>query len=91
MNLEISFRHMEHTESIDEKIKEKMVKFSKKHLAANSTVSWTCIVEHNSHISSVNVVNNGENYHVKAEADSMYKTIDQALQKLEAQMIEHRH
>lgn len=82
---------MDHTESIDEKIREKVNKFSQKHLEPNSKVHWTCLVEHNAHISSVNVTNNGQQYHVKAEADNMYKTIDQIIDKLEAQLVAHKH
>jgi len=91
MNLEITFRHMDHTESIDEKIRDKVNKFSQKHLNSNSKVHWTCVVEHNSHISSVNVTDNGNQFHVKAESENMYKTIDQVIEKLEAQIVHHRH
>lgn len=86
MNLEITFRHMEHTESIDEKIRQKLEKFGRKHLSGNAVVKWTCIVEHNEHAASVHVSDRGHEMHVKASSDSMYKTIDQVISKLEAQI-----
>lgn len=86
MNLEITFRHMEHTESIDEKIRQKLERLARKHLSDNATVKWTCLVEHDEHVASVHVTDKGRDIHVKAGSDSMYKTIDQVITKLEAQV-----
>lgn len=89
MNIEITFRHMEHTNSIDERIRQKLEKFGKKHLTENAVVKWTCLVEHDEHIASAHISDKGQEIHVKAGTDSMYKTIDQVITKLEAQ-IENR-
>lgn len=86
MNIEITFRHMDHTESIDEKIRQKLEKFGNKHFSANAAVKWTCIVEHDEHLASVHVSDRGHEFHVKAGSDNMYKTIDQVISKLESQI-----
>ncbi len=86
MNLEITFRHMDHTESIDSKIRQKVEKFSQRHLSGNATVKWTGWVEHQEHMASLHVNDKGQEYFVKAGSDNMYKTIDQVLAKLESQL-----
>lgn len=91
MNLEITFRHMEHTDSIDQKIREKMEKFASKHLTPNANIQWTCLVEHHDHMASVHVKDKGHDFHVKASAESMYKTIDQVLTKLVSQVETQNH
>jgi putative sigma-54 modulation protein len=80
---------MDHTESIDEKIRQKLEKFGRKHLSKNAKVNWTCLVEHNEHIASVHVTDKGHDIHVKAASDNMYKTIDEVITKLEAQIESH--
>jgi len=89
MNLEITLRHMEHTESIDKKIREKIEKFAKKHLSSNAIIKWTGWVENQDHLASVHAVDKGHEYFAKAKTESMYKTIDQAVHKLEAQVEHH--
>lgn len=90
MDLKITFRHMDHTESIDQMIKEKIKRFSDKHLTQNASIQWTCLVEHDEHQSSVHVKDKSHEFHVRASSDNMYKTIDQAIHKLSAQ-VSHEH
>lgn len=52
MNLEITFRHLEHTENIDEKIRAKVERISKK-LSPSANLHWTSWVEHDEHISTL--------------------------------------
>lgn len=91
MNIEITFRHMDHTESIDQRIREKLQKFARKHFSQNAMVNWTCLVEHGEHVASVNVKDKGHDFHVKASSDNMYKTIDQIINKLESQIESQGH
>ncbi len=91
MNLEISFRHMDHTESIDERIRDKVDNFAKKHLSQEARVQWTCMVEHGAHESKVHIMDRGHDFHVKASSDNMYKTIDQAMEKLGSQLENKGH
>lgn len=86
MKIKITFRHMDHTESIDDRIRQKLEKYGKKHLSENADVSWTCLVEHDEHIALVNVLDGKKDFHIKASSDNMYKTIDLAIQKLESQI-----
>jgi putative sigma-54 modulation protein len=91
MNLKITFRHMEHTKSIDGRIREKLEKLVKKHFSLNANVDWTCLVEHDQHIASVNIVDHGHDFHAKASSDNMYKTIDQVIGKIEKQIEGQEH
>lgn len=88
MQLEITFRHLEHTPALDEKIREKLGRVSKK-LGAEAHYHWTAWVEHNTHISTLAIKDRGNDYFVKAESDDLYKTIDLAIKKIENQL-EHQ-
>lgn len=91
MNLEITFRHMEHTESIDSKIREKLQKFGERHLSSTANAKWTGWVEHNEHYATLHVTDRGHEFFVKAKTDNMYKTIDQVITKLESQLSHASH
>ena len=86
MNLEITFRHMEHTESIDSKIRHKVEKFGQRHLSKAAIVKWTGWVEHQEHIATLHVMDRGHEFFVKAKSDNLYKTLDQVISKLESQL-----
>jgi ribosome-associated translation inhibitor RaiA len=91
VNLEIALRHLEHTESIDEKIKAKVEKMSKRHFSESATFKWTSWVENDDHISTLHAHDKGKEYFVKCKADNLYKTIDMAIHKMEAQVEHHNH
>lgn len=90
MNLEITLRHLEHTENIDEKIREKVERISRK-LTPTANLHWTSWVEHNEHISTLLAHDSGKEYFAKASAENLYKTIDLVIQKLESQIEHHNH
>ena len=90
VNIEITFRHLEHTESIDDKIREKVNKLTKRHFSDNANLHWTSWVEHDEHFTTFRINDNGKEYFVKASADNLYKTIDMVIHKMEAQ-IGHKH
>ncbi len=90
MQLDITFRHLEHTESIDNKIREKLDRVSRK-FSGNTHFKWTSWVEHDEHISTLHAFDNGKEFFVKAAADSLYKTIDLVIQKMESQLEHHAH
>ena len=54
MKLKISFKHLEHTPSLDQRIKEKSEKFEK-YFQGNTSVQWTCWVHHEEHWAEVKV------------------------------------
>jgi putative sigma-54 modulation protein len=90
MNLSISTRHMEHSESVDQMIKEKLKPVEVKHLGPTASVQWTSWVEHDDHYASAHVLDKGHDFFVKADSENMYKTIDLVVKKLEAK-IKHSH
>jgi putative sigma-54 modulation protein len=90
MNLDISFRHLEHTEAIDDKIRAKLDRVSKK-FSGNAHFKWTSWIEHNEHISTLHANDNGKEFFVKASSDNLYKTIDQVIHKMESQLEHHSH
>ncbi len=85
MNLNITYRHVESTPSIEEKIRDKASKIEK-YFDKDVNIDWVCTVDKNQHTSEVNVHASGKHFHAKSEEDSLYKTFDGALQKLEGQI-----
>ncbi len=85
MNLNITFRHMEHTPALDQMIREKSEKFSK-WFGPGSNVHWTCWTEGINHCSEVSIHNGQQEYFAKAQADDLYKTFDLVIQKIQNQM-----
>lgn len=85
MNLNITFRHMEHTPALDQMIREKSEKFSK-WFGTGANVHWTCWTEGINHCSEVSIQAGREEYFAKAQADDLYKTFDLVVQKIQNQM-----
>lgn len=85
MNLSISYRHMDSSEALENKIKEK-AEHLKKYFHGNVDIKWVCSIEKNNHISEVNVHAGSGNFHAHAEDKSMYSTLDLALAKIEKQV-----
>ena len=85
MNLNITFRHMEHTPALDQMIREKSEKFSK-WFGPGSNVQWTCWTEGINHCSEVQIHSGQQEYFAKAQADDLYKTFDLVIQKIQNQM-----
>lgn len=85
MNLEITFRHMEHTPALDQMIKEKSQKFSK-WFGPAAQVQWTCWTEGVDHCSEVAIQSGAEKFFAKAHADDLYKTFDIVVHKIQNQM-----
>lgn len=85
MNLNITFRHMDHTPALDQIIRDKSVKFEK-WFGTQSDIRWTCWREGVDHCSEVHVNSGNEKYFAKAESDDLYKTIDLVIHKIQNQM-----
>lgn len=85
MNLNITFRHMEHTPALDSIIRTKSEKFEK-WFGNGVDVHWTCWREGIDHCSEVSVNAGQDKYFAKAQADDLYKTFDLVLQKIQNQM-----
>lgn len=85
MNVDITFRHMEHTPALDQMIREKSEKFSK-WFGQESAVRWTCWTEGVNHCSEVSIHVGREEYFAKAQADDLYKTFDLVVHKIQNQL-----
>ena len=85
MNLDITFRHLEHTPALDEKIREKLTRVSKK-LGAAANYHWTSWVENESHISTLAIKDGAKDFFAKASSEDLYKTIDLTIKKIENQL-----
>jgi putative sigma-54 modulation protein len=85
MQLNITFRHMDHTPALDTLIREKSEKFTK-WFGDQTNVHWTCWREGVDHCSEVTVNAGHEKYFAKAHADDLYKTFDLIIQKIQNQM-----
>ncbi len=85
MNVNITFRHMEHTPALDEMIREKSAKFNK-WLGPQSNVHWTCWTEGINHCSEVTIHSGHQEFFAKAQADDLYKTFDLVVHKIQNQL-----
>lgn len=86
MNLTVSFKHLEHTPALDEKIKEKAAKLEK-FLDGDMNVKWMCRVDGHQQSSEVEITGfRGEPIFASSTADDLYKTFDDVVQKLSRQI-----
>ncbi|MBL7664924.1 MAG: ribosome-associated translation inhibitor RaiA [Bacteriovoracaceae bacterium] len=85
MRLKISFKHMEHTPDLDEWIHAKTEKLDK-YMDGNIDVQWTCYVNSGKHFAEIKLIGPKFEYHAKADSDSMYKTLDLVVDKIETQL-----
>lgn len=85
MNVNITFRHMEHTPALDQMIREKSEKFGK-WFGAQSNVHWTCWTEGINHCSEVSIQSGQQEFFAKAQADDLYKTFDLVVHKIQNQL-----
>jgi len=86
MNIDITFRHMEHTVALDQMIREKSEKFSK-WFGPEAEVHWTCWMEGIHHCSEVSISHRTQKYFAKAHSDALYKTFDLIVHKIQNQIM----
>lgn len=85
MKVTISFHHLDHTPSLDERIKEKTTKL-RRYMEGKTHAKWNCYVEDHEHYAEIDLVGPGCEFHASAKSDSLYKSIDLVLHKLEKQI-----
>lgn len=86
MNLTLTFKHIEHTPALDEKIREKAAKLEK-YLDGNMNVKWTCTVKGELQTSEIEVTGHkGPPFFASSTADNLYKTLDDVVQKVSRQI-----
>ena len=89
MKVTITFRHLEHTPSLDERIQEKSNRLAK-FLGGRSHIKWSCYVKEGNHYAEADLQGPHFNYHATAHSDSLYKTIDLVVAKIEKQLIKKK-
>lgn len=85
MNVNITFRHMDHTPALDQVIREKSEKFNK-WFGPRAEINWTCWIEGTDHCSEVWVMSGAEKFFAKAHSDDLYKTFDLIVHKIQNQL-----
>ncbi len=85
MKVTITFRHLDHTPSLDERINEKSEKLAK-FLGGRSHIKWGCTVKNGNHYADVELLGPKFKYHATGKSDSLYKSIDIVVAKLEKQI-----
>ncbi len=86
MNIKISYRHLDSSDSVTAKINEKLSHL-KKFYNGKSDIHWVCSVDgHEQHKSEVQIHVDGRSFHASAVNKNLYKTLDFVVEKLEKQM-----
>lgn len=89
MNLQINFHQIESTPSIKDKIEQKCEKL-KKFFDGNFDVKWTCSTGKEGHHSHVIVAADGFTINADSVKDDLYKTFDDAINKVEKQLVKRK-
>jgi len=85
MKIVTSFLHLEHTESLDERIAEKSEKL-KKYFHDKGVLKWSCYVKNDIHYAELSYHAPHCDYHAKAKSDNLYHSLDLVIAKLEKQL-----
>lgn len=85
MKLKISFKHLDHTPALDQRIKEKSERFEK-YFQGNTSIQWFCWVEGNKHWAEIKVHGPKFDFVAKACSDNLYKCLDLVCEKMERQV-----
>ena len=86
MKIISTFKQLEHTQALDEKIESKSQKL-KKFFDGNFDVHWTCSVrDDGAHCAEIKLLGPSFEYHASAHSDQLYKTLDLAINKIEKQV-----
>lgn len=77
---------MDHTPALDEKINAKSQKL-KKFFDGNFEVHWTCYVrDDGAHCAEIKCLGPSFEYHAAAHTETLYKSLDQVVNKIEKQV-----
>jgi putative sigma-54 modulation protein len=86
MQIDISFRHMEPSDTLRDYADEKIRRVIRKHIRDDFDAQITLGVEKSRHIASLHLVYKGITVKCEESSDDMYKSIDLALDKFERQI-----
>jgi putative sigma-54 modulation protein len=85
MKLTITFKHLDHSAALDQRISEKSDHFSK-YFRGSLDVHWFCSVQDGKHWAECKIVGPGFTFFAKAHADNLYKSLDLVVDKIERQL-----
>ncbi len=86
MNVQISYKNLEASPSIEAKINDKL-EHLKIYFDNKMNVNWVCSVDgHQQHKSEVNIVAGHHNFHAQSVDRDLYKSLDQVIHKIESQI-----
>lgn len=85
MNISITFRHLESTDSIKAYVTEKVGKLQK-YLRQPMTAKVTCSVEKHQQVVEVQLSSGSDHLEAKESSEDMYAAIDKVTDKLERQI-----
>lgn len=85
MNITITFRHMDGTETVKSYAHEKVAKLQK-FLRQAMSAQVTLAVEGLEHVAEVSVSSGGSHFHAKERGENLYSSIDVVHDKLERQI-----
>lgn len=89
MKIFITFTNLEHTPALDEHIHEKSQKLEKL-WNGSSEIRWTCFINNGQHKAEVKWLGGKREYQASAEGKDMYRSIHEAVSKLEKQMVKEK-
>ena len=91
MDIKISFKHLEHTEALDQRIQEKSQHFSK-YLNGKVDLQWICWVDDKGkHWAELKLLGPKINFFASSCEDSIYKCLDQVVSKVEKQIAKKKN
>lgn len=85
MKVTITFRHLEHTPSLDQRIQEKSEKLAK-YLGGKSHIKWNCSVKDGIHYAEIDMTGPNFSYHAAGHSENLYKSFDIVVDKIERQV-----
>ncbi len=86
MKIKISFKHLEHTPSLDQKIYEKSEKL-KKYFEGKVDMHWVCWAdEKGQHSAEIKLHGPHFDYFASAQCENLYKCFDMVVDKMEKQL-----
>jgi len=85
MKVTISFRNIQHTQVLDEKIKEKSEKLGK-FIDGKTFMKWACNFEDGHYYAEVSIIGPKFEYHAHGGTENLYKTLDLVSHKIHKQI-----
>ena len=88
MNVQILFKNAKRSESTDEKVYQKIGRFTK-YFMKHPQVKWICEKDGDKYYVEVYIHDHSREYHAKVMGENMYKCFDHATGKIERQLQKH--